>query len=117
MSQYNKCTCVKVNKEKMALIKAKGLNLQDLLDNAMNNELELNDNKNKEEKIEKINEEIKKLEHEKQETINDYQKKIDILLKNLTELKKHEEEFYDRQKTVLQLKKEYLINNMEDDKQ
>ena len=42
MTKFNKCTCVKVNKEKMDLIKAKGLNLQDILDKAMDNELKLN---------------------------------------------------------------------------
>ena len=30
MTEFDKCTCVKVNKDKMDLIKAKGLNLQDL---------------------------------------------------------------------------------------
>lgn len=116
MSQYNKCTCVKVNKEKMALIKAKGLNLQDLLDNAMDNELQLNDNHVNQGKIEQINEEISKLEQEKLQVINDYQKKMDTLLKQLNELKKHEEEFYDKQIMIFQLKKEYLEKNMAVDK-
>lgn len=113
LSQYNKCTCVKVNKEKMTLIKAKGLNLQDLLDNAMDNELQLNDNQINNGKIEQINEKIEKLEQEKLQTITDYQKKIDTLLKNLNELKKQEEEFYDKQIRILQLKKEYMEKNME----
>jgi len=116
MSQYNKCTCVKVNKEKMALIKAKGLNLQDLLDNAMDNELRLNDDPTNYWEIEQINEKIMKLEEEKLQTITDYQKKIDTLLKNLNELKKQEEEFYDKQIRIFQLQKEYLENNIGIDK-
>ena len=61
MSNFNKCTCVKVNKEKMDLIKAKGLNLQDLLDKAMNEELNLNNMPDKEQKIDEILTKIEKL--------------------------------------------------------
>ena len=61
MTEFNKCTCVKVNKEKMDLIKAKGLNLQDLLDKAMDDELNLSEVSSHQEKIDNLNAKIDKL--------------------------------------------------------
>lgn len=94
----------------MDLIKAKGLNLQDLLDNAMDDELNFNEEKNNE-SIERIDEEIRKLQQQKQQCLNDYQKKIDIIIKNLNEFKKQEEIYYDKQIHILECKKEYLKTN------
>lgn len=108
MSNFNKCTCVKVNKEKMDLIKAKGLNLQDLLDKAMNEELNLNNMPDKEQKIEEILSKIEKLEKERDKSIADCDKKIDILIKNLIESRNNEEQFYNKQIKVLKLELEYL---------
>ncbi|MBQ6218557.1 MAG: hypothetical protein IJJ47_02385 [Methanosphaera sp.] len=108
MSNFNKCTCVKVNKEKMDLIKAKGLNLQDLLDKAMNEELNLNNMPDKEQKIEEILTKIEKLEKERDKSIADCDKKIDILIKNLIESRNNEEQFYNKQIKVLKLELEYL---------
>ena len=108
MSNFNKCTCVKVNKEKMDLIKAKGLNLQDLLDKAMNEELNLNNMPDKEQKIEEILTKIEKLEKERDKSIADCDKKIDILINNLIESRNNEEQFYNKQIKVLKLELEYL---------
>ncbi len=115
MTEFNKCTCVKVNKEKMDLIKAKGLNLQDLLDKAMDNELQLDKITNNEERIEEIDKEIEKLEKERDEAIADCQKKIDILMSNLIESKNHEEENYNKQIHILELEKKLLNENQKEE--
>ena len=39
MVRFNETTCVKINKEKKDLAKSKGLKLQDILDNALNDAL------------------------------------------------------------------------------
>lgn len=108
MTEFNKCTCVKVNKEKMNMIKAKGLNLQDLLDKAMDKELNLNQIQDNQQRINEINQQIKKLEKQRDKAMNDCQKKIDILMKNLIESKNHEEENYNKQIKILKLEREYL---------
>lgn len=108
MTEFNKCTCVKVNKEKMDMIKAKGLNLQDLLDKAMDDELNLNQLQDNQQRINEINQQIKKLEKQRNEAMKDCQKKIDILMKNLIESKNHEEENYNKQIKILKLEREYL---------
>lgn len=108
MTEFNKCTCVKVNKEKMDMIKAKGLNLQDLLDKAMDDELNLNQIQDNRQRINEINKQIKKLEKQRDEAMADCQKKIDILMKNLIESKNHEEENYNKQIKILKLEREYL---------
>lgn len=92
----------------MDLIKAKGLNLQDLLDKAMNEELNLNNMPDKEQKIEEILTKIEKLEKERDKSIADCDKKIDILIKNLIESRNNEEQFYNKQIKVLKLELEYL---------
>ena len=75
MTKFNKCTCVKVNKEKMDLIKAKGLNLQDILDKAMDNELKLNKTQSIEDTIDEINTKIEKLEKQRDAAIIDCEKR------------------------------------------
>lgn len=108
MTEFNKCTCVKVNKEKMDLIKSRGINLQDLLDEAMDMELNINKDEIKQSKIQKINEEIEKVEKEKEEKMIYCQKKIDTLMKNLIESKEHEEEVYNKKIEYLKRKKRYM---------
>ncbi len=98
----------KSKQRKMDLIKAKGLNLQDLLDKAMNEELNLNNMPDKEQKIEEILTKIEKLEKERDKSIADCDKKIDILIKNLIESRNNEEQFYNKQIKVLKLELEYL---------
>ena len=113
MTKFNKCTCVKVNKEKMDLIKAKGLNLQDILDKAMDNELKLNKTQSIEDTIDEINTKIEKLEKQRDSAIIDCEKKINILMKNLSELKHREEKNFNKEINFLKLKREYLLNNLE----
>lgn len=114
MTKYNKSTCVKVNKDKMDLIKKKGLNLQDILDKAMDEELKLNKEEITKESIKEINEKINKLTHKKEERMEEYQKKIDSITRTINESKKHEEKMYDDQIEYLKAKKYYLektLNN------
>ncbi len=108
MTEFDKCTCVKVNKDKMDLIKAKGLNLQDLLDNAMDEELGLVKVSNIQQKIEDLTLKIDKLEKEKEESVKDIEKKVNLLVKTLIESKKKKEDFYNNQIKFLQLEIEYL---------
>ena len=115
MSNFNKCTCVKVNKEKMDLIKAKGLNLQDLLDKAMDEEINLCDVSNKQQKINELSEKIDKLKNERDKAIADCEKKIDILMKNLVESKNNEELFYNKQIQVLELEVDYLKKQLKEE--
>ena len=103
MTKFNKCTCVKVNKEKMDLIKAKGLNLQDIL----------NKTQSIEDTIDEINTKIEKLEKQRDAAIIDCEKKINILMKNLSELKHREEKNFNKEINFLKLKREYLLNNLE----
>lgn len=114
MTKYDKSTCVKVNKDKMDLIKKKGLNLQDILDKAMDEELKLNKEEITKESIKEINEKINKLTHKKEERMEEYQKKIDSITRTINESKKHEEKMYDDQIEYLKTKKYYLektLNN------
>ena len=97
MTNFDKCTCVKVNKEKMDLIKAKGLNLQDILDKAMDEELKLSDASDVKQEIDDLTLKIAKLKKERDESIKDCEKKIEILMKNLNELKDKEEAYYNKQ--------------------
>lgn len=97
----------------MDLIKAKGLNLQDLLDKAMDEELNLNNISSKEQKIEELLDRIGKLEKERDKSISDCEKKIKILMKNLIESKNNEEEFYNKQIYLLKLEVEYLQRELE----
>lgn len=108
MTNFDKCTCVKVNKEKMDLIKAKGLNLQDLLDKAMDEELKLTDVSNVQRKIDDLTLKIAKLKEERNESIRDYEKKIGILIKNLNESRDNQEDYYNKQIYFLELELEYL---------
>ncbi|MBE6486391.1 MAG: hypothetical protein E7Z85_06085 [Methanosphaera stadtmanae] len=108
MTEFDKCTCVKVNKEKMDLIKAKGLNLQDLLDKAMDEELELSKLSNVQQKIDDLTLKIEKLKNERDESIRDCEKKIEILMKNLYESKDKEEAYYNKHIRFLELELEYL---------
>lgn len=108
MTEFDKCTCVKVNKEKMDLIKAKGLNLQDLLDKAMDDELQFKEVSNIDHKIDELSSEIKKLKEERDETIRDFEKKIDMLMKNFIEFKNKEEGYYNKHIHYLELELEYL---------
>ncbi|MDO5851798.1 MAG: hypothetical protein Q4Q23_04855 [Methanobacteriaceae archaeon] len=108
MTEFNKCTCVKVNKEKMDLIKAKGLKLQDILDNALNEELKLEKIPKNQQKITELKKQVKKLEKTRNESIADCEKKIDILMKNLIESKNREEEEYNKKIHYLNLEIDYL---------
>ena len=114
MTDFNKCTCVKVNKEKMDLIKKKGLNLQDLLDVAMDIELELNDSITKS-SIDIFSDKIIELQCKRDEAMVDYQKRIDLVLKMLHESKEKEKEYYDRQIDYLESKIEYLKKQLDND--
>jgi hypothetical protein len=108
MTEFDKCTCVKVNKEKMDLIKAKGLNLQDLLDKAMDEELKLSELSNVQQKVDDLTLKIERLKNERDESINDCEKKIEILMKNLNESKDKEEDYYNKHIHFLELELEYL---------
>lgn len=108
MTNFDKCTCVKVNKEKMDLIKAKGLNLQDILDKAMDEELKLSDVSDVKQEIDDLTLKIAKLKKERDESIKDCEKKIEILMKNLNESKDKEEAYYNKQIHFLELELEYL---------
>lgn len=108
MTELNKCTCVKVNKEKMDLIKSKGLHLQDILDKAMDEELQLSKISNSQQKIEELKEIIKKLEQEKEDSLKEYDKKIDLIIKLLTESKNTEETYYNKRIQSLKMEIEYL---------
>lgn len=112
MTEFNKCTCVKVNKDKMDLIKAKGLNLQDILDKAMDDELNINEVENVEEVVDQLNEKIEKLIKQRDDSLEDCQKKIDILLKNLIDLKEHEEKVFNKEINFLELKRDYLLKKI-----
>lgn len=112
MTEFNKCTCVKVNKEKMDLIKAKGLNLQDILDKAMDDELKINKSKCIETDLKKLDEKINKLIKQRDESIEDCEKKIDILMKSLIDLKDREAENFNREIKFLELKREYLTRKL-----
>ncbi|MBO7718956.1 MAG: hypothetical protein J6S29_02260 [Methanosphaera sp.] len=114
MTKYDKCTCVKVNRDKMDLIKKKGLNLQDVLDKAMNEELNLNKDETTTESINQINEKINKLKRQKEERMEEYQKKIDSITRTINESKKHEEKLYDNQIEYLTTKKYYLEKTLND---
>lgn len=113
MTEFDKCTCVKVNKEKMDLIKAKGLNLQDLLDKAMDDELQFKEVSHVDKKIEDLSLEIKKLEDERNECIRDFEKKMDTIMKNFMESKNREEEYYNKHIHYLKLELEYLKRHNE----
>ena len=109
MQNFNDTTSVKINREKKDLAKSKGLKLQDLLDNALNEELGLVDEEiKKEEKIEKLKQEIINLEEEKEKNLKDCDKKINILMKNLVDMRNREEENYNSQIKILQAKINYL---------
>lgn len=108
MTKYDKCTCVKVNKDKMDLIKKKGLNLQDVLDKAMNEELDLNEDEITLNSIQEITEKINRLTHKKEERMEEYQKKIDSITRTINESKKYEEKLYDNQIEYLRTEKIYL---------
>lgn len=114
MTEFNKCTCVKVNKDKMALIKAKGLNLQDLLDRAMDEELNLLNISDVQQKIDNLSLKIEKLKKERDESIKDCEKKIEILMKNLSESKDKEEAYYNKQIHFLELELEYLLKHFDE---
>ena len=108
ITEFNKCTCVKVNKEKMDLIKSKGLKLQCILDKAMDKELELECLTNKEEKINLLNAEIEKLEQHKQEATKNTKKHINAIIKNLEFIQQYEEKQYDIQIQQLTLERDYI---------
>ena len=101
-------------KEKMDLIKKKGLNLQDLLDVAMDIELELNDSITKS-SIDIFSDKIIELQCKRDEAMVDYQKRIDLVLKMLHESKEKEKEYYDRQIDYLESKIEYLKKQLDND--
>jgi hypothetical protein len=107
MTVYDKCTCVKVNRDKMDLIKKKGLNLQDILDKAMDNELNLNKEMNEDTLIQ-ISDKINELSIKKEERLIDYQKKTDLINRLLTESKENEMKYYDQRIEYLKNKKQYL---------
>ncbi|MCD7782178.1 MAG: hypothetical protein LUG89_05740 [Methanosphaera sp.] len=113
MTKFDKSTCVKVNKEKMDLVKQKGLKLQDLLDKAITQELDLDEDDMTQEYIDELKTEVEKLEKQRDESIADCQKKIDILMRNLYESKDKEEEYYNKQIDYLKAKIKYLENQLE----
>lgn len=110
MTEFNKSTCVKVNKEKMDLIKAKGLNLQNLLDKAMDEELK-HHQMSKQERINDLTQKIEKIKKQRDDDLMDYQKKIDSMLKMFNEIKNKEEKYYNKQIKYLELELNYLKNN------
>lgn len=71
---FNETTSVKINKEKKDLAKAKGLKLQDLLDNALNEELKLNEIPRNQKKINDLNQEIESLKKTRDDAIADCEK-------------------------------------------
>lgn len=113
MTEFNKCTCVKVNKEKMDLIKKKGLNLQDILDKAMDGVLNLNKSEITQLSIDELNKKIEKLTIQRDEALVDCQKRIDLLIKNLNESKEHEKMLYDKQINYLISKRDYLMQQLQ----
>lgn len=109
MQNFNDTTSVKINREKKNLAKSKGLKLQDLLDSALNDELGLCNEEDKvNERIERLKQEIKNLEIEKEKNLADCDKKINILMKNLRDMRDREEENYNDKINILKAKIEYL---------
>lgn len=97
----------------MDLIKSKGLKLQNILDKAMDEELEIESITNKQQKINQLTEEIEKLEIQKQQAIKNTKKHIDAITKNLKQLQEYEEKTYNKQINQLVLEKKYLKNKIQ----
>lgn len=108
MTEFNETTSVKINKEKKNLAKAKGLKLQDLLDDALNRELNLDTIPKTQKSIEDISDEIEKLKISRDKAEADCAKKINILIKGLNEFKKEETLAYNKKIKFLEAKLEYL---------
>lgn len=108
MVVFNETTCVKINKEKKDLAKSKGLKLQDILDNALNHALSIDDIECKDVRIKQIDDEIEKLKKTKEKAIADCEKKINYLMKSLNDMKDREAENYDKEIHYLELEKEYI---------
>lgn len=108
MVVFNETTCVKINKEKKDLAKSKGLKLQDILDNALNHALSIEDIECNDIRIKQIDDEIEKLKKTKEKSIADCEKKINILMKSLNDMKDREAENYDKEIHYLELEKEYI---------
>lgn len=112
---FNETTSVKINKEKKDLAKAKGLKLQDLLDNALNEELKLNEIPRNQKKINDLTQEIESLKKTRDDAIADCEKKIDILMRNLNSSKEREREDYNKKIRCLEAEVEYLTSELENE--
>lgn len=109
MRNFNDTTSVKINKEKKNLVKSKGIKLQDLLDDAINLELGISDEKSiKKDKIDYFLSEISKIEEERDKYLDNFNKEIKVLLNDLNNFKNEEEEYYNNKIKVLQSKIKYL---------
>lgn len=94
----------------MDLIKSKGLNLQDIwikqwIKNLNYQKLLIHN------KINDINELITKLEKENEESLKEYNKKLESIIKILMESKNKEEKYYNKRIQSLKLEIEYLEKN------
>ncbi|MGN1363302.1 MAG: hypothetical protein ACI4VU_06325 [Methanobrevibacter sp.] len=109
MRNFNDTTSVKINKEKKNLVKSKGIKLQDLLDDAINFELGISDEKSiNKNKIDYFLLEISKIEEERDKYLDNFNKEIKVLLDDLNNFKNEEEEYYNNKIKVLQSKIKYL---------
>ena len=112
MVRFNETTCVKINKEKKDLAKSKGLKLQDILDNALNDALSIEDIECTDIRIEQIDNQIEKLKKTKEKAIADCEKKINLLMKSLNEMKDREAENFDKEIHYLELEKEFILKEI-----
>ncbi|MCI7291125.1 hypothetical protein MBBWO_11970 [Methanobrevibacter woesei] len=112
MVRFNETTCVKINKEKKDLAKSKGLKLQDILDNALNDALSIEDIECNDIRVEQIDNQIEKLKKTKEKAIADCEKKINLLMKSLNEMKDREAENFDKEIHYLELEKEFILKEI-----
>ncbi|OWT32608.1 hypothetical protein BGI41_06765 [Methanobrevibacter sp. 87.7] len=109
MRNFNDTTSIKINREKKNLVKSKGIKLQDLLDDAINWELGISDEKSlNKEKINEFLLEINKIENERDNYLNNFDKEMNLLLNDLIHFKSEEEKFYNNKIEILQSKIKYL---------
>lgn len=113
MTKFNETTCVKINKEKKDLAKSKGLKLQDILDNALNDALKLESKPVDKFRLDQIEHEIESLKKNKEKAIKDCEKKINLLIKSLNESKDREAANFDKEIHYLELEREFIKKQLE----
>lgn len=87
-NKYDDKTTLNVNREKLDLAMAKGIVIQDLLDNALDIALGYNTAVDKALELTKLERKLKDLKEEKEDTILKYDNRINILNGQITSLSK-----------------------------